>query len=273
MKSTFVLAQLAAEPTPAQTLEKSRWAVAKAKKEHHADFIIFPESFMFRKPRGTDRNIILDTAQRVDGPFVNGMRELACEYGVWMAFGMNELSEDPHDPRSRNSMLLLSADGDILRNYHKTHLYDASAEKESDLFQPGGRLFEPLDTPFGRLGMLVCYELRFPEIARYQALKGAEILIVPAAWYRGDLKVLHWTTLLTARAIENTAYVLGCSQYSAEFVGESAAVDPAGIIVAHGTEGECLVPCLVDTDRVKSRREAYSSCMTDRRPELYRVEG
>ena len=269
MKNMFVMAQMKAEETPELTLEKSRLAVVKAIDEYHADFIIFPESFMFHKPPGTDSRIILETAQHINGPFVTDMCNLAKEYNIWMVFGMSELPEDPNENRNYNSTLLVNNKGEILRNYHKTHMYDTFTEKESDILMPGDELFDPIDTPFGKLGMLVCYELRFPEIVLKQALKGAEIFIVPSAWNRDDLKLLHWNALLISRAVENSVYMLACNQYSDEFMGESAAVDPSGIMIAHGIEGECLIPVFVDTERVSQRRKTFPSFELSRRPELY----
>ena len=272
MKYVFVLAQLKAEPTPEETLEKSRRAVIKAKMDYNADFIVFPESFMFHKPPGTDRQIILDTAQHIDGEFVTSMSDLAKECEIWMVFGMSELPEDESDDRNYNSTMLVNNEGEIISIYRKTHMYDTFTEKESDILKPGDKLFEPIDTPFGKLGMLVCYELRFPEIVLSQALKDAEIFIVPSAWNRDDLKLLHWNALLIARAVENSVYVLACNQYSNEFMGESAVVDPSGNMIAHSIEGECLIPCFIDTERVSERRKTFPSFKLSRRPELYGFE-
>ena len=87
--------------------------------------------------------------------------------------------------------------------------------------------FLPIATPFGRLGLGTCYDLRFPEVALHAALQGAELLIYPSAWVDGPLKALQWKTLISARAIENGITVIGCSQYAKDtFIGQSFACDP-----------------------------------------------
>ena len=109
--------------------------------------------------------------------------------------------------------------GDIVQVYHKTHLYDAFGFKESDNIKPGDKFFEPIDTPFGKIGLFVCYEVRFPEIARYQRKMGADIIIMPTAWVKGDLKSHQFRTLITARAIENTVYLCACDLCGVDSMG------------------------------------------------------
>lgn len=269
-QSTFVLAQMASDGLPERNLEKAQKAVAKAAGLYHPDVIVFPELYMSFFPVGTSREITLSTAQPLDGPFVTGMRKLAKEYGVWVIFGMNEAVEDPADPRSYNTTVVVNAEGELVSHYRKTHLYDAFGYQESDTNKPGGQLFEPIDTPFGRLGLFVCYEVRFPEVARYQRSKGADIIVMPTAWAAGKLKSLHFRTLVTARAIENTVYMLACNQCGAGSTGESVAVDPMGVPAASAGEAEDLVPVHVDLDRIEAVR-ARLPAYKDRRPELYTI--
>ena len=128
--------------------------------------------------------------------------------------------------------------------------------------------FEPVDTPFGKLGLFVCYEVRFPEVARYQKAKGAEIVIMPTAWFKGDLKSHQFRTLITSRALENTFFVFACDQCGGTAMGESVAVDPMGVAFAAGNEREELIPVYVDTDRIKEVESKLPS-FKDRRPALY----
>nr|WP_284286350.1 nitrilase-related carbon-nitrogen hydrolase [Alicyclobacillus fastidiosus] len=116
--------------------------------------------------------------------------------------------------------------------------------------------------------MFVCYELRFPEIARYQAIQGADIIIVPSGWVRGPLKEHHWKTLVTARALENTLFVAACDQVSDHYCGNSLVVDPMGVHMATGSEVETLIPCEIDLSRVADVRRKLPSSI-HRRPELY----
>ena len=270
MESTFVLAQMAPDGQPEVNLEKAKKAIAKAAELYHPDVMVFPEMFMSFFPVGTDHEITLGTSQTLDGPFVTGMREQAKQYGMWLIFGMNETVEDPADHRNYNTTVVINAEGEIVSTYRKTHLYDAFGYKESDTMKPGDHFFEPIDTPFGKIGLFVCYEVRFPEVARYQRSKGADIIIMPTAWAAGKMKSLHFRTLITARAIENTVYMLACDQCGADSIGESVAVDPMGVPIASAGEGETLMVARVDMDRVQEVR-AKLPAYKDRRPELYTI--
>ena len=270
MESTFVLAQMASDGQPEVNLEKAKKAIAKAAELYHPDVMVFPEMFMSFFPVGTDHEITLGTSQTLDGPVVTGMREQAKQYGMWLIFGMNETVEDPADHRNSHPTVVINAEGEIVSTYRKTHLYDAFGYKESDTMKPGDHFFEPIDTPFGKIGLFVCYEVRFPEVARYQRSKGADIIIMPTAWAAGKMKSLHFRTLITARAIENTVYMLACDQCGADSIGESVAVDPMGVPIASAGEGETLMVARVDMDRVQEVR-AKLPAYKDRRPELYTI--
>jgi len=271
MKSTFVLAQLEAKPDPMDNIKKAEQAVKESMELYHPDFMIFPEVFMSHYPVGTDRKIILDSAQKLDGPFVKAMQNLSKANHLWMVFGMREATEDNDDERSYNTSIMLNDQGEIVGVYRKTHLYDAFGYKESMNIKPGDKLFNPIDTPFGKIGMFVCYEVRFPEVARDQTAKGADIIIMPTAWVKGDLKSLHFRTLITARAIENTVFLLACDQCGETYLGESVVVDPMGVPISCGNERECLIPVHIDTDRVTEVRKKLPS-FKDRRPSVYTLK-
>lgn len=269
MRHKFVMAQTMSGDVPADNLRKAEELIGRARAEYRADMVLFPEYFMYYYKARTPVEEIQASAQPLDGPFVTQMRRLARENRVWVLFGMNE-APDNGDKRIYNTMVLLDAGGEIVVTYRKSHLYDADAFRESDIYQPSDRLFTPIDTPFGRLGLMVCYELRFPEVARHQALHGAQVLLSPAAWVRADLKPMHWKVQLACRAIENGIYVVAPNHYSPKvFLGESIAVDPTGVIIANGTEEEDLVPCAIDLGRVEVARKKFPN-LINRRPELYR---
>ena len=129
-------------------------------------------------------------------------------------------------------------------------------------------LFEPIDTPFGKLGMAICYDLRFPEVSRAAALAGCDIMVYPAAWVDGPGKALQWQTLLSARAIENEMFVIGACRADDGYVGQSLAVGPDGVVHARGGEDEALLVARFDTadlDRVRTSIPVFDH----RRPELY----
>lgn len=268
MESTFVMIQMEPCADPGTNLQKAGELTAEAIRSCDPDFIIFPETFMSSFPAGIEiltRNAV---SEPLDGPFCRGMQKLAKDKGVWIAFGMKETVEDPADPRVYNTVVMLNAEGEIVSTYRKTHLYDAFGYKESDEFKAGDAFFEPVDTPFGKIGLFVCYEVRFPEVARFAVGRGAEILLMPTAWYKGEWKNHHFRTLVTARAIENTVYVLACDQCGGSAMGESLAVDPMGIPIACGGEHEEILPVRIDTGRVAEVRATLPS-YKNRRPELY----
>ena len=189
---------------------------------------------------------------------------------MWVICGMSEKVEDPSDPRKYNTTVVINSEGELVGSYRKTHLYDAFGYKESAANKPGDKFFEPIDTPFGKIGLFVCYEVRFPEVARYQRSKGADIIIMPTAWIAGKLKSHHFQTLITARAIENTVYMLACDLCDENCIGESVVVDPMGVTIANAGEGEGLISAVIDTDRIEAVRKKLPA-YKDRRPELYTI--
>ena len=270
MKSKFVLAQLTNVGNAEENLEKAKKYMAKAYEEHHPDLMVFPEVFMSHFPVGTPNDIVIAAAQPVDGPFVTALREEAKRYGMWVSCGMSEAVEDPEDPRIYNTTVVINSDGDLVATYRKTHLYDAFGYKESDTNKPADKFFDPIDTPFGKIGLFVCYEVRFPEVARYQRSKGADIIIMPTAWAEGKLKSQQFHTLIDARAIENTVYMVACDLCSDGSLGESCVVDPMGVNIALAGETEQLLVAEIDTDRIEAVRKKLPA-YKDRRPELYTI--
>ena len=266
MKSKFAMIQMESVPDPAENLKKAEKFIREAVELCAPDLVVFPETFMSED--GREVQVRNAWAQSLDGPFVAGMRKLAREQGVWIVFGMKEKVENPEDLRVYNTVVMLDAEGSIVRTYHKTHLYDAFGYLESEEIKAGDAFFEPVDTPFGRIGLFVCYEVRFPEVARDQRAKGAEIIIMPTAWVKGDMKSMHFETLVKARAIENTVFMIACDQYSKIRMGESIAVDPMGVTLASGGEGEKVIPVFIDTDRLAQVRKKVPS-YENRKAEMY----
>lgn len=132
----------------------------------------------------------------------------------------------------------------------------------------GSALFDPIDTPFGRIGLSICYDLRFPEVARFAATHGCHLLINPAAWVDGLLKAEQWRTLLSARAIENEIFVAGLSRVDKGYIGQSAVFGPDGVMLASGGVREELVAARIDLSAIDGVRAAMP-VLEHRRPELY----
>ncbi len=166
-----------------------------------------------------------------------------------------------------NTAVLIDPQGRILATYSKIHLFRLMAEER--YLAPGHEL-AVAETPWGRSGLAICYDLRFPEQFRAYALAGATMLLLPAEWPHPRLD--HWRTLLRARAIENQLFVAGCNRVGrsgeTSFCGHSAIVDPWGEVVVEGGEEATLLTATIDTAQVADVR-ARIPIFADRRPDVY----
>lgn len=278
------LGQCASVTDKAENLKKAE-RIAGAARAGGVSLLVFPENFMM--PYEAEREVFLRAAEDLDGPFVRGMGEIARKHQLWIVFCMVEKAPGEKVPcdktscdkapnnktsgdteRTYNTAVLLDDRGQVRTSYHKVHTYDAFGEKESDRIIPGDQMPEVVETPFGRIAMAICYDLRFPELARLSALAACDLLIYPAAWVRGDHKSLHWQTLMTARAIENGIFIAGCSYVNHKYLGESRIVDPYGETIAAGGGQEELVVGEVDPDMVREA-QARSLTLANRRDDLY----
>lgn len=227
------------------------------------DILVFPESLMTRYE--LDRQSFASEAEPIDGPFCCGMDALAARYGLWLVYTVNERNAEGNP---FNTAVITGSDGAKHGVYRKVHLFDTDFTKESDRMAAGSALFEPIDTPFGRIGLSICYDLRFPEVARFAATRGCQLLINPAAWVDGRLKAEQWRTLLSARAIENEIFVAGLSRVDKSYIGQSAVFGPDGVMLASGSVREELVAARIDLSAIDGVRAAMP-VLEHRRPELY----
>lgn len=214
-----------------------------------AKVIVFPEySSYFVDPM--DESLRMN-AETLDGPFVAHLTALAAEHSVTIVAGIVEQAEGD---RVSNTLVAVNANG-VVATYRKQHLYDAFGQKESDWVAPGG-LSAPETFTVGGIvfGLLTCYDLRFPEVTRVLADQGATAAIVPAEWVRGPLKDSAWTTLLAARAIENTMYVVGADHPPSVGVGLSSIVDPMGVTIAGVGANEGIATAVLDPAIVEKVR-------------------
>lgn len=231
--------------------------------EQHVDILVFPESFMGRY--SAEENKFLVEPESIEGTFCQGIARLAQTYHMWTVFTFNERSkkEKPY-----NTAVLMNASGSIEGTYRKVHLFDTDFIKESERVCAGDVLFEPVQTPFGKIGLSICYDTRFPELARFEALHGCQLLITPAAWFDGSLKVMQWQTLLRARAIENEMFVAGLSRPDEGCIGNSVVYGPDGTMLAQAGEEEELLCATIDLAEIDSVRERMP-VFAHRKPELY----
>ena len=218
------------------------------------DLVVFPEVFArdFGKP-GSD---ISPYAEDMDGAFVTAMAALAKEHEVVLVAGMFERSADPQRPY--NTLVVVGPDG-VRATYRKIHLYDSFGYKESDRLLAGDIDPVLLDVGGVSVGLMTCYDLRFPELARELVTRGADLLVVPAAWVAGPAKVDHWRTLVRARAIENTVYVAAAGQPGPRYTGHSMIVGPMGEVVAEVADGDAVTEGAVDRRVIEDARSQNPS--------------
>lgn len=234
--SAFPVAVVQFAPTAGDNIAHIR-AQADAAAARGARLVVLPEYSSYFEPEFGDD--IADHAEPLDGPFVTAVTEICRSLEITVVAG---LLESAPGRRVHNTVVAVDQTG-VLAFYRKQHLYDAFGHRESDHIAPG-KIETPLTFDVGgvRFGLITCYDLRFPEASRRVVDAGADVIVVPAEWVRGPLKEDHWETLIRARAIENTAYVLAADHTPPVGVGRSMIVDPSGIARAMlGTEAGVAV--------------------------------
>lgn len=237
-----------------------------------ADLAVLPENFSFF---GTDEELF-DQAETLDGPTLTRLGDVAAELGVHVVAGTMKLRKEGQD-KLVNASVHLTPDGEIENVYEKVHIFNAEVGGESyegDTVEVGGDDVVVTDIEGVSVGMTVCFDVRFPELYRILALRGAEVILVPSLFtmYTGKD---HWEPLLKARAIENQTYVVApdvVGQYPPHdnrSYGRSLAVDPWGLVVAHASDQETVVTFDVDTSVVEDTRSSVPT-LSQRRPDAYR---
>ena len=216
------------------------------------DLVVLPEAYA--RDFGEAGSDVSAFAEPVDGPFATEVARVADTRGTTVVAGMFEPGKDPDRPF--NTLVVRGA---TEAAYRKIHLYDSFGYRESDRLTAGD--VEPLVVEIGgfAVGLMTCYDLRFPELARALVDRGAEVLVVPAAWVAGPRKVEHWRTLVRARAIENTVFVAAVGQPGPRYSGHSLVVDPLGDVVAEGGEGPEVLAATLHRDVLAEARRTNPS--------------
>ena len=216
------------------------------------ELVVLPEAYA--RDFGEAGSDVSAFAEPVDGPFATEVARVADARGTTVVAGMFEPGKDPDRPF--NTLVVRGA---TEAAYRKIHLYDSFGYRESDRLTAGD--VEPLVVEIGgfAVGLMTCYDLRFPELARALVDRGAEVLVVPAAWVAGPRKVEHWRTLVRARAIENTVFVAAVGQPGPRYSGHSLVVDPLGDVVAEGGEGPEVLAATLHRDVLAEARRTNPS--------------
>jgi len=214
-----------------------------------ASLLVLPEALLARNDNEPDLSV--KSAQPLDGAFIR----MLCQESAGNALTTVLTIHVPSTPgRAVNTLVVLRA-GAVIASYAKLHLYDAFSIQESRLVDPGDAVPPLLDVCGFRIGLMTCYDLRFPELALNLALQGADILVLPAAWVRGALKEHHWATLLAARALDTTCYVVAAGECGNKNIGQSRVVDPLGVTVAAAAEAPVLLMAEIISERIALARQ------------------
>jgi predicted amidohydrolase len=227
--------------------------------EDDTDLVLLPEAFM--RDFGAPSSDISAFAEPLDGPFVAALTDLAAATGATVVAGMFEVSDDPARPF--NTLAVVGPDG-LRASYRKIHLYDSFGYRESDRLAAGEVEQVLVDVGGVQVGLMTCYDLRFPEHARELVRRGAQLLVAPSAWVAGPAKVQHWRVLVAARAIENTAFVAAVGQPGPRYTGHSLVVGPAGDLLGELGDGDRVLTVSIATEDLEQARADNPSLLNRR---------
>ncbi len=236
-----------------------------------AQLVVLPEKW----PLLGSGEQLRDGAEALDGPAISWARACARELALELVAG--SFAERTADGRIHNTSLHISPDGEIRALYRKIHMFDVTIDgveyRESEHEDPGDEIVLSQTEEGIELGLTVCYDLRFPELYRILALRGARVLVVPAAFTLATTRD-HWETLLRARAIENQAFVIAANQIGENEPGRrsggrSMIVDPWGVVLAQAPDAVGVIVADLDLARLDEIRSTLPS-LANRRPDAYR---
>lgn len=262
------LLQMTSSDDPAENLGRTRAMLAEAAGSG-AGFVLTPE--VTNCVSGSRRHQQEVLRREEDDPVLAALREEAARYGIWLLIGSLALKTQDSDGRFANRQFLISPAGEITARYDKIHMFDVEVTpeetyRESDGYRPGSRAVAA-DTPFAKIGLSICYDLRFPYLYRALAEAGAEVMVVPAA-FSHVTGAVHWHSLLRARAIETGTWVLApaqTGQHAAQAgrprrtYGHSLAVSPWGEVIADAGEAPGVTLFDLDMPAVAEARRRVPS--------------
>ena len=261
-KTKAAAIQMATGSNVSANLLETERVVAEAV-DNGAGLVVLPENFAFKGKR--DRDLLTLREADGDGPLQDFLAQLAKRYGVWLVGGTIPLEAEDNS-KVRAACIVYDDQGGRVARYDKIHLFDVhlveahERYKESATIEPGD---QPLvvDSPFGKLGIAICYDLRFPELFRSLLNQGMEVACIPSSFTAITGKA-NWEVLVRARAIENLCYVVAAAQGGfhvdgRETHGHSMIVDPWGTVLAQVPRGTSSVCCALDLDYLRATRRNF----------------
>ncbi|MEN2474794.1 nitrilase-related carbon-nitrogen hydrolase [Burkholderia sp. GS2Y] len=222
--------------------------------------VAFPEAAMAMDLNASAAQLQALANERT-GDFLGEIGVVAKALHLDVFVGVYEATDES---RPSNDIVHVTCQGTVAGRYEKLHLYDAFGFKESDKVRPGtpkpdgAELYQP-EIDGLKFGLMNCYDLRFPELARLYVQRGADVLVYSAGWVAGNHKEMHWSTLLQARAIENTCYVMASDQPPSRSIGLSRTIDPLGLVLAGVATTEGVATTDITRERLDEAREALPS--------------
>ena len=231
-----------------------------------ATLVAFPEFMMFYTNSSQTPKQLSNMSEDLNGNFVHMIAKTAKENHIQVVGSFYEKSKKKD--RVYDTAFLVNSIGKVISVYRKIHLYDAFGFKESNKLVPGSEIARPVKTSIGKVGMMICYDLRFPEISRSLATSGSEILVVPSAWVKGNMKEEHWITINKTRAIENGCYIIAPDQVGNIYCGRSLIVDPLGKILLDMKKKQGIGYANIELKTIKEIRKTLP-LLKNRRVDIY----
>lgn len=261
MMTIVAAIQIASTSNVHENLENaSQWIVKAA--ENGAKIVVLPEEFLTLRLTPEEKKTIAETY--LHGPIQKALGSLALKNKIWIIAGTLPLRMENSEKVS-SSCLVFNDQGECVGRYDKIHLFDVTLSEdekyhESELVSPG-KSIEVLTTPYGKIGIAICYDVRFPELFRAMMLKGADMVVLPSAFTRLTGSV-HWEALIKARAIENLCYMIAPGQAGLRLNqkkthGHSIIIDPWGEVLGCLPEGEGIVLANIDLAKMSQIRKSF----------------
>lgn len=236
----------------------------------NARLICFPEFQMAYSPPEQKSESLHKIAEKITGNFVSTLSNSAKQNRINVIATLYEIiNTNDKNHKVFDTGIIINELGKLQSIYRKVHLYDALGFKESKKLRAGSTIEKPSKTSVGKLGLLICYDMRFPEISRILTVNGANILVSPSAWVAGFMKREHWEIMVRARAIENGVYVLAPNQVGNIYCGHSMAVDPFGATIVDMENREGIGFINIDCSKIDTTRRTLP-LLTNRRTDVYR---
>lgn len=257
--------QFKASTKKEDNLKKILSYISKAASKN-ATLCTFPEFMMFYTNSSQTPRQLANLAETINGNFITTIANAAKENHIQVVGSFYETSRKKD--RVYDTSFVIDKSGKVISTYRKIHLYDALGFKESDKMTSGSKISKPVNTSIGKIGMMICYDLRFPEMSRSLAVAGAEVLIAPSAWVKGNMKEEHWITINKTRAIENGCYVIAPDQVGNIYCGRSLVVSPYGKILLDMKKKQGISFVDIDLNKVKQTRKVLP-LLKNRRTDIY----